>query len=279
VRAQTEHVLPPAKDSPAPSFTQRPENFNPQEYVAPTVENFAKLYWALNVLDTSNTKYVDNFIVISDCPLYRKNFQNEFEWAKIRQSAIASLTSERESYPTRFRFVLPLQFGEYVFADQTFELSQRTQIPGVRRFEFLADNYNYGICDLQNVNLAGYPRAVVAELSRPIELTRVPVETQRAQSYLEALNKRIGRSLLPGSAELYEQRKAYLVLYVKFFAHKANTNGQGNIMFSENMAVLEALEVIPEMNVSAQPLYGEYYRRRAKQQQSPAIPNNPPASN
>ncbi|MCK6418880.1 MAG: DUF4852 domain-containing protein, partial [Alphaproteobacteria bacterium] len=233
-----------APAEPAPVTAQTIVAVDRSLYAAPTIKSFSDLYWALGKLDPNTDEHVDKYVIISDCETYRKYYQNEFEWGRIRDETRAMVAANKSTFPLRFRFLLPIKFGEYDFNRKGFNVLKEYQIPGIRRFEFVADDYNYGVCNLANYTLGAYPKAVIADLSRPVDLNFIPVPEDKAKAYLDVVSVNANPRLMPGNPNFYDYRSAYIALYIKFFSYQTDTIGAGGVLYAQLQGVLESIEVL-----------------------------------
>lgn len=243
-------------------------------YATPTIKHFSDLYWALGKLDPNNDEHIDKYVIVSDCETYKKYYQNEFEWGRVREEMRAMIAANKQKFPMRFRFVLPMRFGAYDFARQGFDVLKDYRIPGIRRFEFVADDYKGGICSLANYTLGAYPKAVIADLSRPVELNFVPVPEDKAKAYLDAISVNANPRLMPGDPDFYDYRTVYAALYIKFFSYQTDTIGAGGVLYAQLQGVLEAMEILSEPDAK-EPLFAEQYRRKRASRQEPSKPATP----
>lgn len=239
------------------------------EYIYEPMEmqKMSQLYWALDVLDTENDTHIDNFLRINECDIYRDYYSNEFEWQSIREAGRAFVKENKESFPVRFEIMQPLKLRDYNFELQAFEVDKEFHIDGISRFEVLALDYAEPICTGASYsskieNIEGYPRGVLISLNRPITVQKVLTSPEKAQAYIDETSA-IFRNY-PAHQQtrenLYDLRKAYLVMKVKFFADTGEIHWKDGVYFKDLFAVLEGIEIYTDIS-KENLLYAESYRR------------------
>lgn len=239
-------------------------------YEKMTLENLSRTYWALSKFDPKDDKAIDFFAMLNECDLYKQFSGNEFEWASIREATRKSIEINKKLYPLRYEMMQPIRFGEYDKESQAFEILDEDKIEGVRRFEVSAENFADSVCGYDpsgyGKNIPGYPRGLIIELSRPIGLVKVPLETDLAQRYLE--EKTGGRDMdvnaVKSKDQIYALRTAYMVMKIKIFSYKQDVAVRGSPnLFAEVMAILEKIEIYSDRE-RKNLLYSEDYTRKKK---------------
>lgn len=216
-----------------------------------TLDKLSRLYWKLQKLDINNDEDVDNYLMINECEIYKEYRFNELEWNGIRKKARVSLKENVGTFPDRFKFTQPLRFGEYNAETKIFSLLPEYEINGMRKFEVLANDYETPICmQRQAQNIARYERALLIELTQPINLAGVPMTKLKAEKYIADKYKDFNAVADTSKTKevLYSYRDAYLVMKIKVMAYKGH-------MYVENMAeraivyaLLEGFEIYSDQD-------------------------------
>lgn len=235
-------------------------------YETPTMEKLSQLYWALDMLDINNDRYIDNFLMLNECDIYKDYINHEFKWKKIREDARDFIRNNKSGFSLRFEVVQPLRLGEYDFEKQSFDIIDKYKIKGVGRFEVYAEDVYDSLCGSRSDGkIEGYPRALIVEFSRPVQLESIPVSPEKADKYIsEKLNrfKDLSESRQM-TYDLYDYRKAYLVMKIKIFANRGEIKAAQGLQFADMFAVLEGIDVYADYN-RENLLYSENYRQRKK---------------
>ncbi len=238
-------------------------------YESPTVSSLSKLYWRLGKMNINNPAHVNDFLRINECDIYQDYIHNEFEWLKIAASAKEYLTTNSKTFALRFQAVQPLRLGEYNFDKKVFEIVDEYKVDGIRRLEVLANNFYDEICDLRyNQHVPDYPKGLVVELSRPINLETVPMSPDAAENFIQQglINFRKYKKQMQTSENLYDNRQAFLVLKIKSFSYQGETGTRDGYKLANILGVLEGVEIYADEDLK-QLIYEESYRK--KRERSP----------
>lgn len=229
-----------------------PEKEN-ETYVTPTFENLSKLYWTLGILDPEkDVDAIDNFIRINECQVFLDYYRDDFEWRKIRAITKEKILKELSGWPRRYELLVPIELGRYDFERKSFPVLSQFIRDGARRITTGYNSIKEPVCGTLR-KIPKYPRDIVLNLSRPIQIEEVPIEPDLAQDYLirtKILNSEMYRAADPVLREQRYERIAYLrvrVRLIKFmdFA-KVSTEGETYpIVFasSESFDVFEDQEM------------------------------------
>ncbi len=229
-----------------------------------TVKSLSHLFWALSKLDIKNQVHIDNFMLINECDIYKDYYSHDFEWREIRKSGAAFIEDNKDLFPLRFEFMQPLKVTDYDFEKEGFDVAEKYKIYSTRRFEVFATNLTESICGKQG-NIAGYPRGLVVEFSRPFNLTFLPVNRELADIYIS--NKLKYFQELPAHQQneqfMHEGRDIYLVMKVKFFASRGEARTREGVGLGNVLAVLEGYEIYGDIERKML-LYSESFRSRKR---------------
>lgn len=190
-------------------------------YETPTVKALSHLFWAVNLYSLDDDKAVDEFMHHNECEIYRNFSSDEFEWSEIRNATRDFIRENKNDFPTRFEFIIPIKLEDYDSKRKAFEVQEKYKISSIRRFEVYATNFRQKACAEDIRIQEGYPRSLVLEFSRPFSLSHVPMSEDLANEYIKSSIEKLKR-YDPGArvkSRMYSLRDAYLVLKVKIFTH------------------------------------------------------------
>lgn len=164
-------------------------------YSLPTMEALAGLYWSLGALEIENDDYIDKYMMITNCPIF-KEFYVQDDWLEIREGGRVELKKrlKNKEFRNNIRFVIPIVLGEYDEQAQSFAIAPPyDQFDGRR---FITQAYlpeDYPVCGMTE-ELAGYPKNLLVELGSAIPLPEVTIPKDKADVYLQAVEESgIGR--------------------------------------------------------------------------------------
>ncbi len=244
IRRDKEH-----KATRSTAASETPRNYI---YEEPSVKNLSHLFWAVGLYKPDDKEAIAEFIRINECEIYKNYFSDELEWNQIKEATKGFLRDNKEDFPTRFEFVLPLKLKDYVDERQAFELQEEFKIEGLRRFEVYATDFRAPPCTEDHRIDKGYPRVLVLEFSRPFTLMYVPMNKQTAMSYMKRkmspVNKRY-REIEKTRKRILEYRDAFLVLKVKIFTYgKMLGTTKFGVNTVQALSVLEGFEIYDSMD-------------------------------
>lgn len=232
-------------------------------YEKPSMSAFSKLYWALSRLDLKDNLYIDNFLLINECDIYKDYHSHEFEWRQVRKSAREYIKASRRTFPLRFEFMQPLRLGDYNINTQKFSVYKPYEIKGTKRFELRAPDSKDIICG-EKGEIYGYPRGIVLEFTRPFRLTEFYVPPQKAEEYISIKQEKfqeLDARKRENEKNLYLTRDAYLVMKVKIFTSQGNIKGVfAGEYLAHVLAILEGVEIYADPE-QKEILFEDTYRR------------------
>lgn len=220
--------------------------FDESKYVDPTYQNLAKLYWALGILDVNNPRFIDNFVAITECEMYKTYINNDLEWNEIRTATRNHLRSSYKTFPTNFKITIPLFLGSYNFEEEFFDVEQKlSSIDSARKIETVYYT-KLSTCGLSG-EIEGYPRNLILYLNRPFSLPRLPIEKELARLFLDDINseqtKRVNKLLNPNVSGDNINRMAYLELMFRVHSYKESANTSSGMLKAVVFAQIDYIKV------------------------------------
>ena len=249
-------------------------------YEKPSRQKFSRLYWALGMLDLKNDTYIDDFLQINECDIYKDYYYNEFEWKSVRESGRKFLAENSNKFPLRFEVAQPLFLGEYDLHNKSFDILSDYQIKETTRIEVFPQDYADVVCINDGsgrvVQLDGYPIGIVAEFNRPLNLINIPVPEALARAYIDEKMK--GFKELDTNKQtqenLYSFRDAYLFLHMKFFAYKSQYTSRENYRLAVILAVLEGFEIYADRDKKMLLWSQDFRKKKIRPANQPALIKN-----
>ncbi len=243
--------------------TQQPEEAEAYKYEDPTLDKLSQMYWRLNKFNFETDYFVDNFMLINECQIFKDYYHNEFEWRDIRKVGEKFITENINEFPLRFEFIQPLSLAEYDFDRKGFEVVDEHKINNTRIFEVSSPDLYKDICN-NDTAIPGYPRVLRIELSRPLSFDFVPMEEEKAETLILKKSKAFKRldERFQTKNRLYAFRDGIMVMQVKLFAYKGpDQNSQHSYNIAPVLGVLEGIEIYADRD-REDLLYKESFRRK-----------------
>ena len=157
-------------------------------YSPTTPEYLAKSYWPLKKLDLQDDRNIDQYLLITECDLFRQYYSDDLEWSKIRAATRNYVQKNMDGFPTRFEFIQPLYLDRYDTASQSFAVLPDSQMKGVSQIQASGNNpSDYKCLKTQYYNPKLFPMNAILNLSRPFSYTSVKAKPEDAQEYIKYL--------------------------------------------------------------------------------------------
>jgi hypothetical protein len=235
-------------------------------YIETTFPNLVNAYWAVAKFDIDDDKAIDDYMMITNCDIYKQYFNNDFEWDKVRTAARQYLTTNAAKLPTRFEAMLPIQLDKYDPKSQQFKIRDKYQQHNLVRIDVITNVEGEAVCDYKET-IPLYPKNIVVLLNRPFSVKAFPVNPEVAELYLKemAIKPLLGgqqrRKLL--HEDTTEDRPAYLRLKLRLAQYK-ETITKYNFHRAVIYAYLEGWDVYAD-EMETKPLYVSQFKKREAQ--------------
>jgi Domain of unknown function (DUF4852) len=141
-------------------------------YTQITYSNLYKLVWSYDAYSVDDVDALNTYLMITECALYNKYFQNEFEWEKIKNATKKFLKNNKGKAPKYSLQGFPILDSDKNFKSQ-------------KNFEFARFNTGETSCGGFDVGAMKYPGTGVLTISSPLNLTFIRVPINLAQKYIE----------------------------------------------------------------------------------------------
>ncbi len=162
------------------------------QYQRATVQNISKLYWMKGKFDFDDDHAIDMFIFINECEFYKKNYRDDFKWAKIRAATRDMIKEYLPTYSDKFKIIVPIDLGRYDIEKKGFPLINKTAFEDLRRVH-VGGNYQ-DVCG-ETHEITGYPRNISLILHKPFNYNFFNIDEHLAQGYILRNNE--NRAKLP----------------------------------------------------------------------------------
>lgn len=215
------------------------------EYIDPNRQNMSKLMWQMGILDLSDNVAIDNYLLINECELYLRFYNNDIEWEKIREATREHLNQNMMKFSTKFEILVPISLNRYNPEKQYFELEEESKMINVRRLDINMNNRKQS-CNEKGREIRGYPRNIILTLNRPFSFTRVPVSKALAELYIEEARIQYENVPLKLQNEYYE-RMAFMRAKVNITSFKEAIQGRHGEMQAVVIGQLDGVEIYADV--------------------------------
>lgn len=155
-------------------------------YTQVTYDNLYRLVWSYDAYALSNDEALTVFLKITECNLYNKFFQNEFEWEKIKFATREYLKNNKDKVSRYYEYVQPIFMGRYDYSLQGFPIMDATKnFRSQKNFQFASFFSGKTSCGAYNINSQNYPASAVLSVTSPLNLSFIRVPLPLAQKYIE----------------------------------------------------------------------------------------------
>ena len=224
-------------------FASDDDNTVNDGYIAPTFQKLSRLYWSLAMFDLGDNNAIDNYLLINECELFSKYYNNDFEMEDLRIATRQSIVKNMASFENKFEIMIPIGLDRYDTGKESFKIATDSHIVTAKRIEIRVNNEINTCGDKFTKDIPGYPKNFILSLSRPFTLTDFPVIPEVAQLYIEESQKKFERN--PGKYRDISQygRIAYLRLKVTMNQFRQYVYYANNPPLTEIFGTIDGYEI------------------------------------
>ena len=223
--------------APAHSQTSDPSPL----YSSTDLKQLAKAYLSFGRLDVEKDNIVDQYLMISECGLYKEFFSNDIEWNKIRTATRDYLKTYASSFPKRFEFTQPIYLDRYDFKSGSFRLAANSIQSSVTRMIISGNSIGaYPCLSIGNFVESDFPVNAVVTLSRPFNYSSVQTDQLTAEEYLKYLET--------NKADLTQGRPAYIRYRLKISQYSGAVTVSNNY-YGNFFGELESISVFGDKDL------------------------------
>jgi len=158
-------------------------------YAEPNYRDLAQTLMAFRAHEMAeNNGFVDEYARILYCRLVRQSYQNDFEWARVRNSLKDSVNDDKDRYRRFYEFVGTLRLDRYDFESQTFPVNEETRLEQVGAMIFF-QTAKLKLCAAKSNVFKFFPLSYVLQLQSPVTLNEVPIAMDDAEQLIRRFGK------------------------------------------------------------------------------------------
>ena len=156
------------------------------KYQTSDAESLSGLYWKQGLMDYQNKKMIDNYLLINECEYYKKYFNDDFKWLKIREAARKMISDQAPYFSDKFQIVIPISLGRYDSERKGFKVSEISKFKDFRRV--VLNGRDEEICGKRWI-IEHYPRDAAVILNKPFNFDFFELDEHIAQAFILRFNK------------------------------------------------------------------------------------------
>jgi hypothetical protein len=153
-------------------------------YAAANFKELSQTILLMGGLDIKNPKVADEYLRLSYCGLYQKNFKNDFEWGKIRSDITTRVLEKREYYRVLYETMGLFKLDRYDTEDQSFPLSPDTAMVNVGSMELFTNVLYRPYCGLDGRGSAVFSPNITLVLNQPLTVRKFKIPQAEAEKLL-----------------------------------------------------------------------------------------------
>ena len=159
---------------------------NIEDYKVPDFVDMAELYWVYGIHDVNNNFVMDEYIELKHCDLHQEFFDNEFEWAQLREAVRGSFNKNVDKTAKRFR--LSVFVDRYDFGRKGFPLQENARMTNVGLFTMLepAEAPRNYCGDNGMLPFDIYPHRALVKINNPFDLELIRMPPEEAEQVTQA---------------------------------------------------------------------------------------------
>lgn len=174
-------------------------------YVPSSHENILRLIWLLKGFQYDDVNAINAYIKVSECSLYLKYYNDDFEWRKIQKATLDYLTKYSKSFSNYLEITQPIQVDRYDFDLRGFTLRNPQELTNVAAIQLLQTKYGITKCEGVNVDIEKYTGTSILKLKNTINIGYIRASDKVAKAYLQYVQD--------NSGALNQEKK---IMYVRY---------------------------------------------------------------
>lgn len=161
-------------------------------YVPSSHENILRLIWLLKGFQFDDIDAITAYIKVSECSLYLKYFNDDFEWRKIQKATLDYLTKYSKSFSNYLEITQPIFVDRYDFDLRGFTLRNPQELTNVAALQLLQTKYGITKCEGVTVDSEKFTGTAVLKLKNTINISYIRASDKIAKAYLDFVQENRG---------------------------------------------------------------------------------------
>lgn len=107
-----------------------------EDYIKPNWPDLLRTLVRLKSIDLHDQNLLDEYVIISECDLYKSFYSDDFKWNKVRVALSADAEQNVSKFPVSYRFDTKLQLDRYDFQDKIYRFSPKATLNDINTAVF-----------------------------------------------------------------------------------------------------------------------------------------------
>lgn len=156
-------------------------------YIPASYQSLTRLTWRFNLHPLSDDAAIDDYMRITNCPLYRNYYEHDFLWQRVREGVRRDIRYYSSHFPDRFEMTGGIELGRYDFPTSSFIVPEKYSLSRAGYLEIPIDNVWESICT-ESYRSRLFPMFIRLSADNPFSLTHIPVPPNEAKPLIERLS-------------------------------------------------------------------------------------------
>ena len=153
------------------------------DYAKPTWANLVRTMVKFDAFDTTDDALLDEYIIITECPLYQSFYADDFKWNEVRAAVRKSIQSPGADFPSAYGYLTKLQLDRYDFTTKIFRFTDASAVHNVNAFLL----YETEGAECGKAKPKNLPRAFRAVLDKPVSIPGLAMPPEQAKALLDQM--------------------------------------------------------------------------------------------
>lgn len=155
-------------------------------YIPASYSSLSRLTWRFNMHPLSYDDAIDEYLRITNCPLYQDYFEHDFLWQRIREGVRREIRYYASNFPDRFEMVGGVELGRYDFQSSAFIVPELYRLNKAGFLEIPTNQAFEGACRTTFRSMI-FPPFMKLAAENPFTLEKIPVSPEEAKPLIDRL--------------------------------------------------------------------------------------------
>ena len=149
-----------------------------------SMDNAVKTLVRFGAIDIKKEEVIDEYGMLTECKLYKKHYNDDFKWNKIRDALRQTIKQNIAIFPTGYYYDAELQLGRYDFKEKQYPFTEKSKIENVNAFTVI----NQQDSGCQGMGLKFRTTNYRLLLTQPLTICVLPLAEQSAHALLKRID-------------------------------------------------------------------------------------------
>lgn len=223
-------------------------------YERATYERLSKLYWALAMFDLKDNQAIDQYLMINECDLYMKFYNDDLALEDLRNVTRDSIVHNLSKAPRTYEIVMPVGLDRYDKGTRRFKINPTSVFVGTKKLEVTLNTLPRMICEKQGP-LTKYAWNFILAFSRPFTLTEIPLPPEQAQNLFDIAKEEFDKGVGGKFFEYRDLSQFRRIVFLRLKVTMTQFKGMGRNYSDETVPIIFA-------TIDGFQVYGDIERTR-----------------